>query len=122
MLRSSNRVSVNVPSTSQSFRMVSVVYDGPVITGGLLVCRVQMRSLTASGATAFRAGVAVVRVGYVTVSQAFIVTPTAIGQTCEVGWSQLVDLVPGDQIELNMGTAGSNVWELDPFGFSVDIR
>jgi hypothetical protein len=56
------------------------------------------------------------------VHQSFNVSPTAIGQTCEVGWSQLVDLVSGDQIELSMATVGVFIWELDPFGFSLDIR
>jgi hypothetical protein len=122
MLRSSNQSPIDVPNSGSVLRILSVVYDGPVVEGVLMVCRLKMRSKTGSGSSGFRAGLAVPRLSTARVHQSFNVSPTAIGQTCEVGWSQLVDLISGDQIELSMATVGVFIWELDPFGFSLDIR
>lgn len=121
-LRSGNSSPVTVPNTSTSLRLVSVVYDGLAVKGVLLVCRCLFRSLIGSGSTGFRYGVAVVRAPSVKGAILVQLSPTAIGELVELPWCQVVDLVPGDVIELNAGSATVDNWALDSLGFTVDFR
>jgi hypothetical protein len=122
MLRSSNVGSINVPTSGVSLLLVSVLYDGPVVVGAIVCARAVFRSKSAAGSAGFRYMVAKSAALRVAGSVAIAVAPGAVGVFVEAPWCQLMDLSPGDRIELWASTAGTDTWELDPAGFSVDIR
>lgn len=122
MLKSTNPVPVAVQTNSVSLRLVSVVWDGPPITGATVVSAARFRSKSASGSAGFRVNVSKVEAGRAIGSIAMTVTPGAVGVFVDVPWCQIMDLQPGDVLELSASTAGTDTWELDPRGFVVDVR
>lgn len=121
LLKSVNRDPIGLSSAAQTVRATSVPYSGPSLVGAVVTWRARFNALVVNVGASVRIGVRVPRLSSTGQFQSYSLPAVTIGDKTEAFGSMLTDLIDGDLIELGMSSASASVWELEPFGFSVDI-